>query len=91
MVGQRTLTALMFVQLELPLPPNRRRWVQLPQPRVKAGLSLRERATSLRVKHLLFYIEGYRRGHNEVVLKTIRGNTHAGSNPAPSAISPITR
>ena len=31
-------------------------------------------------------MEGYRSGHNGVVLKTIRAKAHAGSNPAPSAI-----
>ena len=31
-------------------------------------------------------MEGYRSGHNGVVLKTIRGKPHAGSNPAPSAM-----
>ena len=37
-------------------------------------------------------MEGYRSGHNGVVLKTIRGKPHAGSNPAPSAtICPKTR
>ncbi len=30
-------------------------------------------------------MEGYRSGHNGVVLKTIRVKAHAGSNPAPSA------
>ena len=31
-------------------------------------------------------MEGYRSGHNGAVLKTVRGQPHAGSNPAPSAI-----
>ncbi len=31
--------------------------------------------------------EGYRSGHNGAVLKTVRAQAHAGSNPAPSAIS----
>ena len=30
-------------------------------------------------------MEGYRSGHNGAVLKTVRGQPHAGSNPAPSA------
>ena len=29
--------------------------------------------------------EGYRSGHNGAVLKTVRAQVHAGSNPAPSA------
>ena len=31
--------------------------------------------------------EGYRSGHNEAVLKTVREQSHKGSNPFPSAIS----
>ena len=34
----------------------------------------------------LTYTEGYRSGHNGAVLKTVRGQPHAGSNPAPSAM-----
>ena len=37
-------------------------------------------------------MEGYRSGHNGAVLKTVRAQVHAGSNPAPSAtICPKTR
>ena len=32
-----------------------------------------------------FNMEGYRSGHNGVVLKTIRAQAHRGSNPLPSA------
>ena len=35
-------------------------------------------------------MEGYRSGHNGAVLKTVRGQPHAGSNPAPSAKIPET-
>ena len=34
----------------------------------------------------LTYPEGYRSGHNGAVLKTVRAQAHAGSNPAPSAM-----
>ena len=31
------------------------------------------------------FTEGYRSGHNEAVLKTVRAQAHVGSNPTPSA------
>ena len=33
-----------------------------------------------------FHTQAYRSGHNEAVLKTVRGNSHGGSNPSACAI-----
>ena len=41
--------------------------------------------SSLSPARELTYTEGYRSGHNGAVLKTVRAQVHAGSNPAPSA------
>lgn len=39
------------------------------------------------IEHI--YTEGYRSGHNEVLLKSIWAQARVGSNPTPSATTPI--
>ena len=43
-------------------------------------------AKNLSSENTKIHTEGYRSGHNGAVLKTVRAQAHAGSNPAPSAI-----
>ncbi len=45
-------------------------------------------AKNLSSENTQIHTEGYRSGHNGAVLKTVRGQPHAGSNPAPSAKKP---